>query len=78
MEHCKVKMKLRKNQSLENLLVRCLSRYLTLEEVKSDITHVQNSLNNNFTGIHTFEYLFIVKFYEKQDEDEISRTILKI
>ena len=42
-----------------------LSRYLTLEEVMPDITDVQNSLNINFTGMHTFEYLFSVKNYEK-------------
>ena len=42
-----------------------LSRHLTLEEVMSDITDVQNSLNINFTGIDAFEYLFSVKLYEK-------------
>ena len=44
----------------------------------SDIKDVQNSLNINFTGIHVFDYLFSVKLYEKWDQDEISRTILKI
>ena len=38
---------------------------LTLEEVMSDITDVQNSLNINLTGIHAFENLFRVKLYEK-------------
>ena len=33
-------------------------KHLTLEEVMSDITDVQNSLNINFTGIHVFDYLF--------------------
>ena len=42
-----------------------LSKHLTVEEVMSYITDVQNSLNINFTGIHAFEYLFSVKLYEK-------------
>ena len=41
------------------------------------IIDMHNSLNINFTGIHALEYLFSVKFYEKWDRDEISRTILK-
>ena len=53
-------------------------KHQTLEEVMSDITDVQNSLYINFTGIHALEYLFSVKLYEKWDEDEISRKILKI
>ena len=40
-------------------------KHLTLEEVMSDITDVQNSLNINFTGIHASENLFSVKLYEK-------------
>ena len=36
-----------------------------------------NSLNIDFTGIHALGNLFSVNFYEKQDQNEISRTILK-
>ena len=54
------------------------SKHLTLEVIMSDITDVQNSLNINFTGIHVFDNLISVKLYEKRDQDEISRTILKI
>ena len=39
---------------------------------------MQNLLNINFTGIHVFDYLFSVKLYEKWNQDDISRTILKI
>ena len=74
-----------KNQWKYNKMLICtcvfgqmLSRHLTLEVIMSDITDVQNSLNINFTGIHALEHLFSVKFYEKWDQDEISRTILKI
>ena len=42
------------------------------------IIDMQNSLNINITGIHSLEYLFSVKLYETRDQDEISRTILKI
>ena len=52
--------------------------HLTLEEVMSDITDMQNSLNINFTGIHAFETLFSVKLYEISAQGENSRTNLKI
>ena len=44
----------------------------------ASIIDMRNSLNINFTGIHALEHLFSVKFNEKWDQDEISRTILKI
>ena len=44
----------------------------------SDITNIQYSLKIHFTGIHDFKKLFSAKLYEKLDQDEISRTVLKI
>ena len=42
------------------------------------IIDMRNSLNIHFTGIHALGNLFSVKFYKNRDQDEISRTILKI
>ena len=42
------------------------------------ITDICDSLSIHFTGIHALGNLFSVKFYEKRDQDEISRTILKL
>ena len=42
------------------------------------IIDMRNSLNIHFTGIHALGNLFSVKFYKTRDQDEISRTILKI
>ena len=41
------------------------------------IINMRNLLNIHFIGIHALGNLFSVKFYEKRDQDEISRTILK-
>ena len=42
------------------------------------ITDMRNSLNIHFKGIHALGTLFSVSFYEIRDQDEISRTILKM
>ena len=65
------------NSLFKLFLVRC-SKASNPNRGHVSIIDVQNSLNINFTGIHAFEYLFSVKLYEKWDQDEISRTILKI
>ena len=42
------------------------------------ITDMRNSLNIHFKGIHALGTLFSVSFHEIRDQDEISRTILKM
>ena len=39
---------------------------------------LQNSLIIDFIGIHALKHLFSIKFYEKLDQYEISRSILNI
>ena len=41
------------------------------------IIDMLNSLNIHFTSIHALGNLFSVNFYEKRDQNEISRTTLK-
>ena len=42
-----------------------------LEEIMSDITDAQNSLDINFTGIYVFDYLLSINLYEKKKQDEM-------
>ena len=58
-------------------LVRC---FQASDPTWGHVNHhrLQNSLNIDFTGIHALEHLFSIKFYERWDQDEMSRTILKI